>query len=114
MSNKNNVNKDFYTIAGRDRPNEDLVATKPPQDDERQRRGSPRRNFIPGAAPVGESPAPRETSPGREGQPSAGRSGGRSGARKKATARRGETAPGNAQRKTGASGDVRGSRRRAA
>ena len=68
---------DFYTIAGRDRPNEDLVVTKPAQDDERQRRGSPRRNFIPGAAPVGESPAPRETSPGREG-------------RKKATAGRAE------------------------
>jgi hypothetical protein len=107
MSNKNNVNKDFYTIAGRDRPNEDLVVTKLAQDDERQRRGSPRRNFIPGAAPVGESPAPRETSPGRERQHSEGRSGGRSGARKKA-------AQGKARRKTGASRDVRGSRRRAA
>jgi hypothetical protein len=114
MSNKNNVNKDFYTIAGRDRPNEDLVATKPPHDDERQRRSSPRRNFIPGAAPVGESPAPRETSLGRAGQPSEGKSGGRSGARKKATARRGEAAPGKARRTTGAAGDARGSRRRAA
>ena len=113
MSNKNNVNKDFYTIAGRDRPNEDLVVTKPAQDDERQRRGSPRRNFIPGAAPVGESPAPRERSPGREGQSSAGESGGRSGARKKATAGRGEAAPRRARRKTGASGAGRGSRRRA-
>jgi hypothetical protein len=114
MSNKNNVNKDFYTIAGRDRPNEDLVMTKPPHDDERQRRGSPRRNFIPGAAPVGASPAPRETSRDREAQISAGQTGGRSGARKGATARRGETAAGKARRKTGASGDVRGSRRRAA
>ena len=95
---------DFYTIAGRDRPNEDLVVTKLAQDDERQRRGSPRRNFIPGAAPVGESPAPRETSPGREGQNSGGESGGRSGARKKATPGRGEAAPRKARRKTGASG----------
>jgi hypothetical protein len=114
MSSKNNVNKDFYTIAGRDRPGEDLVATKSAQDDERPRPGSPRRNFIPGAAPVGESPAPRETPPAREGQRSAGPSGGRSGARKKATARRGEAAPGKARRKPRASGDVRRSRRRAA
>jgi len=57
MSSKNNVNKDFYTMAGRDRPNEDLIVPKLPRDEGRGPRGvGSRRNFIPGAAPVGESP----------------------------------------------------------
>ncbi len=42
MSSKNNVNKDFYTIAGRDRPNEDLVMAKPPRGAQPGRRGGPR------------------------------------------------------------------------
>lgn len=106
MSSKNNVNKDFYTIAGRDRPNEDLVMAKPPRGAPPGRRGGPRPNFIPGAPPVGESPA--------------GKTGMRSGSRKQATARRGGKAPGKARPKAGAFGDTRRrtsarrSRRRAA
>ena len=94
MSSKNNVNKDFYTMAGRDRPNEDLLVTRTPRDDERGRRGEPQPNFIPGAAPVGESSA----------QPSAGKTGVRSGSRKDTTARRDGKVPGQARKKAGASG----------
>jgi hypothetical protein len=54
MSSKNNVNKDFYTIAGRDRPNEDLVMARSPRDDERGRRGDARRRT-----------AKRQAAPGR-------------------------------------------------
>ena len=66
MSGKNNVNPDHYKVAGRDRPNETL----PPGNDgdvdmtakpgRQGKRGKARRNFIPGAAPVGESPAKPE------------------------------------------------------
>jgi hypothetical protein len=101
MSSKNNVNKDFYTIAGRDRPNEDLVVTRQPRDVERGRRGAPRRNFIPGAAPVGKSPD--RAAP----EASASKTGLRSGSQKQATARRGGTAPGKARPKAGAFGDTR-------
>ncbi len=58
MSGKNNVNPDYYKVAGRDRAGEDLIheparaETAPPAPRRRQRRP---RNFIPGAAPVGES-----------------------------------------------------------
>jgi hypothetical protein len=64
MSQKNNVNPDHYKVAGRDRPNEvvppehasknknlESENAKPPK----KRRTAPP-NFIPGAAPVGESP----------------------------------------------------------
>ena len=59
MSNKNNVNKDFYTLAGRDRPNEHVVeaTTKHLPDELPGHRGDARPNFIPGAAPVGKAPA---------------------------------------------------------
>src|SRR5262245_52598547 len=105
MSSKNNVNKDFYTLAGRDRPNEVIVdaGTKRLPDDGPGRRGGAQRNFIPGAAPVGEA------------QTSAGKTGTRSGSQKQATARRGGKVPGKARPKAGASGDTRRrSRRRAA
>jgi hypothetical protein len=103
MSGKNNVNKDFYTTAGRDRPNERVVDadTKYPPSARPGRRGR-RPNFIPGAAPVGESPAVSE----REAQSSAGKTGTRSGAVKQATARRGGKAPGKARPKSGAFGDA--------
>lgn len=101
MSSKNNVNKDFYTIAGRDRPNEDLLMTRTPRDEEHAPRGGARPNFIPGAAPVGESP------PEAVAESSAGKTGVRSGSQKKATARRGGTPPGKARPKAGASGDAR-------
>jgi hypothetical protein len=120
MSSKNNVNKDFYTIAGRDRPNEDLVMAKPPRGAQPGRRGGPRPNFIPGAPPVGESPAEPETALDREDQAPAGKTGMRSGSRKQATARRGGKAPGKARPKAGAFGNTRRrtsarrSRRRAA
>ncbi|HYE92464.1 MAG TPA: hypothetical protein VEA38_15655 [Terriglobales bacterium] len=60
MSNKNNVNPDHYKVAGRDRPNEVL----PPGNDGDPKignkagrgKGRPAENFIPGGAPVGESP----------------------------------------------------------
>jgi hypothetical protein len=77
MSGKNNVNKDFYTIAGRDRPNEALI---PPPDPEAmnsadggRRSGAPR-NFIPGAAPVGETPVQPRSMPA--GQSADGQGGG--------------------------------------
>ncbi len=107
MSSKNNVNKDFYTIAGRDRPNEDLVLAKASRSAEPGRRGGPPPNFIPGAAPVGESRAEPETALDREAQTSAGKTGMRSGSRKQATARRGGKAPGKARPKAGAFGDTR-------
>ena len=107
MSSKNNVNKDFYTIAGRDRPNEDLVMAKPSRDAQPGRRGGPRPNFIPGAPPVGESPAEPETALDGEDDALAGKTGMRSGSRKQATARRGGKAPGKARPKAGASGDTR-------
>jgi hypothetical protein len=59
MSRKNNVNPDHYKVAGRDRPNEDLRPEHTGHDVEaenRRGRGKPAPNFIPGAAPVGESP----------------------------------------------------------
>jgi hypothetical protein len=106
MSSKNNVNKDFYTMAGRDRPNELIVERSPRSPDELPgRRGDARSNFIPGAAPVGESPPPDPDA--RSAQTSAGKTGTRSGSRKAATARRGGKAPGKARPKAGALGDAR-------
>src|SRR5215470_7074107 len=102
MSSKNNVNKDFYTVAGRDRPGEDLVMPRSPRDPEHGWRGGARPNFIPGAAPVGGSPVPPEAQ-----ETSAGKTGVRSGSRKRTTARRGGTTPGTARPKAGASGDER-------
>ena len=108
MSSKNNVNKDFYTMAGRDRPGEDLLMAKASQSGEPAgRRGGARPNFIPGAPPVGESPAEPETALDREAQASAGKTGMRSGSLKQATARRGGKAPGKARPKAGAFGDTR-------
>jgi hypothetical protein len=67
MSRKNNVNPDYYKIAGRDRPNETLppdndgdVDTSATPGGRRGKRGKPAPNFIPGAAPVGEAPAAKE------------------------------------------------------
>jgi len=112
MSNKNNVNKDFYTLAGRDRPNETLVTPPTPHrlDEIPGHHGHARPNFIPGAAPVGE-PAPPPT---HEAQTSSEKAGTRSGSQKQATARRGGKAPGKARPKAGASGDARRKSRDAA
>jgi hypothetical protein len=105
MSSKNNVNKDFYTLAGRDRPNEHLVeiATKHLPDELPGHRGGSRPNFIPGAAPVGEAP-PRDE---HEAQTSADKTGTRSSSQKQATVRRSGKAPGKARPKSGAFGDAR-------
>jgi hypothetical protein len=103
MSSKNNVNKDFYTIAGRDRPNETIAAATSHRPDEMPgHHGGTRPNFIPGAAPVGEVPVP----PAHEAQTSAEKTGTRSGSQKQATARRGGKAPGKARPKAGAFGDA--------
>ena len=63
MSGKNNVNPDHYKVAGRDRPNE-VLADVPhvPGDSPNLAPAKGRRtpNFIPGALPVGEAPAPRK------------------------------------------------------
>ena len=56
MSRKNNVNPDHYKTAGRDRPNE--VVLPEFEKKELTTKGTPARNFIPGAAPAGEAPAP--------------------------------------------------------
>ena len=99
MSSKNNVNKDFYTLAGRDRPDEHVIdmASKHLQDERPGRRGGVRPNFIPGAAPVGVRPA----DDGHEAQQSAEKTG------TQAIARRGGKAPGKARPKAGAFGDAR-------
>ena len=58
MSSKNNVNPDHYKTAGRDRPNENIEPEHTGRDIEsenRKGRSKPAKNFIPGAAPVGES-----------------------------------------------------------
>ena len=62
MSGKNNVNPDHYKVAGRDRPNEALRPEHVSKDLESQNARPPKKrkaakNFIPGAAPVGESPS---------------------------------------------------------
>ena len=57
MSRKNNVNPDHYKVAGRDRPNEVIPPEHAARDLETTNaRGAKRKNFIPGAAPVDESP----------------------------------------------------------
>ena len=110
MSSKNNVNKDFYTLAGRDRPNERLVemATKHLPDELPGHQGGARPNFIPGAPPVGEAPAGDE----HEAQTSAKKTGTRSGSQEPATARRGGKASGQARPKSGATRDNAADRRR--
>lgn len=63
MSKQSNVNPDQYTQAGRDRPGDDLMQEQHKQDFTQNQMagknseadGKP--NFIPGAAPVGESNA---------------------------------------------------------
>ena len=110
MSSKNNVNKDFYTMAGRDRPNEVVIEPKHRPGELTGHRGEARPNFIPGAAPVGEAPPPKEGAAHadeREEQMSAGKTGTRADSQKQATARRGGKAPGKARPKAGAFGDAR-------
>jgi hypothetical protein len=57
MSHKNNVNPDHYKLAGRDRPNETVVAEEEKQKYSQAQAGSDqeRQNFIPGAAPGNKS-----------------------------------------------------------
>ena len=124
MSSKNNVNKDFYTMAGRDRPNEVVIEPKHRPDELPGHHGAARPNFIPGAAPVGEAPPPKDAealaaedqarpaegealADEREAQMSAGKTGTRADSQKQATARRGGKAPGKARPKAGAFGDAR-------
>ena len=62
MSRKNNVNPDYYKLAGRDRPNEDVPPSARPAPADasprRRKKGDrPSPNLIPGAPPVGERPA---------------------------------------------------------
>lgn len=108
MSSKNNVNKDFYTMAGRDRPNELIIdpTVKRMADEMPVHPGHARPNFIPGAAPVGEAPVVGEPV-GHQAQSSGGKTGTRSGSTKQATARRGGKAPGKARPKAGAFGETR-------
>jgi hypothetical protein len=105
MSSKNNVNKDFYTLAGRDRPNERVSGMANPdlRDELPGPRGGMQPNFIPGAAPLGMRPG----GDGHEAQQSAEKTGVRAGAKKQATARRRGKAPGKARPKSGAFGDAR-------
>jgi hypothetical protein len=65
MSSKNIVNKDHYDIGGRDRPNETVLGEQQKQKYAQAQGQSPAPsgkpgapNFIPGAAPVGESGRP--------------------------------------------------------
>jgi hypothetical protein len=110
MSGKNNVNKDYYVTAGRDQPDDNAAARLPAgvMSDRgtggHHRRGAPRQNFIPGAAPVGERPEARDMPATPEAQTSAGKTGTRSGSRKRASANRGGKAPAGTRAKAGASG----------
>jgi hypothetical protein len=54
MSRKNNVNPDHYKVAGRDRPNENLLP-EPYVRDGAGAKGGPRPNAIPGTAPIGKA-----------------------------------------------------------
>jgi hypothetical protein len=85
MSSKNIVNKDHYDISGRDRPNETVLSEQQkqkyaqaqgPSSVPSGRPGTP--NFIPGAAPVGESdrPATAATDTEEEGVEQADEAGG--------------------------------------
>ena len=62
MSRKNNVNPDYYKLAGRNRPNEDVppashAGEAEPTPTRRRKKGDgPPPNLIPGAPPVGEGP----------------------------------------------------------
>jgi hypothetical protein len=114
MSGKNNVNKDFYTLAGRDRPSETLVRrieASVETDWNGGRHVNAQPNFIPGAAPVGESPEEPEPVV-RQAQTSAGKTGVRSDSRKRASANRGGIAPGKARPKEGAFGKAGGAKAR--
>ncbi len=58
MGKKNNVNPDHYKTAGRERQGEDIVQEIHKQEytqAEAARQNADTPNFIPGAAPVGES-----------------------------------------------------------
>jgi len=58
MSRKNNVNPDHYKVAGRDRPNETIPpehASRDLESENAKQPGRDKRNFIPGAPPVGKS-----------------------------------------------------------
>lgn len=57
MSHKNNVNPDHYKVAGRDRPNEDVLSEQEKQKyaEAKASAQQERQNFIPGAAPVHKS-----------------------------------------------------------
>ena len=65
MSKQSNVNPDQYTQAGRDRPGDDLLQEQHKQQftqnvmTEKGNDANGEPNFIPGAAPVGESNAER-------------------------------------------------------
>ncbi|MGH7277866.1 MAG: hypothetical protein ACREJG_04185 [Candidatus Rokuibacteriota bacterium] len=62
MSRKNNVNPDHYKTAGRDTPDENVPPRRPDAPPAGKKRARPdgagTKNFIPGAAPVGESEPP--------------------------------------------------------
>ena len=61
MSGKNNVNPDYYKLAGRGRPDEEVppaTRSSPEKKPTRRRKkgDGPPANLIPGAPPVGERP----------------------------------------------------------
>jgi len=64
VSRKNNVNPDYYKLAGRDRPNEDVppapAAADAPPPRRRKKGDGPPPNLIPGAPPVGVRPESEE------------------------------------------------------
>jgi len=65
VSRKNNVNPDYYKVAGGDHVNEDASPTTKaeagsPAPRRRKKGDGPPPNLIPGAPPVGERPEPDE------------------------------------------------------
>jgi hypothetical protein len=66
VSGKNNVNPDYYKLAGRGRPDEEVppaTRSSPEKKPTRRRKkgDGPPPNLIPGAPPVGERPESDET-----------------------------------------------------
>lgn len=69
MSGKNNVNPDYYKLAGRDRASDDVPAAAraaggdAPPARRRKKGDGPPPNLIPGAPPVGERPESEDAEP---------------------------------------------------
>ncbi len=65
MGTKNNVNPNHYKTAGRERQGDDIVQEIHKQEFAQSKASAGKENFIPGAAPVGESEPSNEQTGGK-------------------------------------------------